>query len=553
MINRPRTTFFTPIAQLVVALCLAIWLISKGNVDFTAGVLLALLVVFTALTVVGLLRPSKRSDASNEKGILLIEDFENLSEIKESIDISTVNTPFGSNIQRLIETLQNRMLSISLNAAHLRKITADAESSSSVQEELGKKIVVSSEETDIALEDVSKRTHAIAATNSDNLKLAQTSSSKMQDMSVVMASVVKKMDSFSGLVQELINNSEHIGTILETVQSFSGQTSMLALNASIEAARAGDAGRGFAVVADEVRELATKVKQAADDIDAVLQNIKKSVGETAAETQEITKDVSSASHAINEFSCEYQVLLDGSEATQGELIGIGSSVEQMLAANKQNYQSSLEISELSQTIAADMTRAAGHSEDLRAVTERTLELLSKFRIGRGRFESILVKMLSCRDEYLAVLQTLDNEGIDVFDTNYQAVPNTRPEKFICSYSDRMKILIQDMIDRWRADYSGALYWLVVAKDGYLTCHHSEVSQPMTGNYEQDLINSRQDRFYVSNETELRRSTHTEPFLLQTYIRDTGEVIFDLSVPVFFKGKHWGATICGLTLESLLGK
>ena len=57
--------------------------------------------------------------------------------------------------------------------------------------------------------------------------------------------------------------------------------------------------------------------------------------------------------------------------------------------------------------------------------------------------------------------------------------------------------------------------------------------------------------YTANETELRRASSTAPFLLQTYIRDTGEVLFDLSVPVFYKGKHWGGIINGLPLELLL--
>jgi methyl-accepting chemotaxis protein len=552
MKNRPfNTVAIVLLLQMMTLVLLGIWYVQSQTNGFPWLLFIALLLMLVSNLWLLYLCLQQGKNSSSYVGINGIEDFSDLSSMEESIDISAADNPLTVTLQTLIESLQNRMLAISLDAEHLRKITADAQKGSICQEELGKKIVVSSQETDIALEDVSKRTHAIADTNSENVKLAQKSSSKMQDMSGVMEGIVQKMDGFSHLVQELINNSEHIGTILETVQSFSGQTSMLALNASIEAARAGDAGRGFAVVADEVRELATKVKQAADDIDAVLQNIKKSVSDTAAETKDVTEEISAASITINEFSNEYKTILEGSEATQGELLGIGSSVEEMLAANKQNYQSSIEINELSQTIAADMKQAASHSEDLRAVTERTLELLSKFTIGRGKFEYILAQMHQRKDEFLTVLDNMVQKGIDIFDTDYQRVENTEPQKYICAYSKAVKDEIQDKVDNWRDSLDGSLYWLAIAKDGYLAVHHGNVSQEPTGNPDYDLLNSRHCRFYKGNETEIRRASSTSPFLLQTYIRDTGEVLFDLSVPVYYKGKHWGAIINGLSLKALL--
>ena len=203
-------------------------LITVGALAARDGLEVSLLVISILLSVTALWFVWQQYKAADDELAVVgdmeeISDINNLHKSSESLDISTVNTNFAKNIQKLVDTLQQRMMMISLEAAHLRKITSDAQTRSATQEELSKMIVVVSEETDTALEDVSKRTHTITDSNSDNLKLSQSSSKKMQDMSVVMGDVVQKMEGFSVLVEELTENSEHIGVILATVQSFSGR------------------------------------------------------------------------------------------------------------------------------------------------------------------------------------------------------------------------------------------------------------------------------------------------------------------------------------------
>ena len=67
---------------------------------------------------------------------------------------------------------------------------------------------------------------------------------------------------------------------------------------------------------------------------------------------------------------------------------------------------------------------------------------------------------------------------------------------------------------------------------------------MTGDPKIDLLNSRHQRIFMSNITERRRCTHTENMLLQTYMRDTGQILSDLSMPIHINGQHWGAMIVG---------
>jgi methyl-accepting chemotaxis protein len=73
---------------------------------------------------------------------------------------------------------------------------------------------------------------------------------------------------------------------------------------------------------------------------------------------------------------------------------------------------------------------------------------------------------------------------------------------------------------------------------------------MTGKYEVDLLQSRNKRFFFSSQCDIRRATSTAPMLFQTYMRDTGEVMNDLSMPITVNGRHWGGLIVGLKPESL---
>lgn len=82
-------------------------------------------------------------------------------------------------------------------------------------------------------------------------------------------------------------------------------------------------------------------------------------------------------------------------------------------------------------------------------------------------------------------------------------------------------------------YAGA-----VDDNGYFPTHNKKFSQPLTGNYETDLLNNRTKRIF-SDRTGSRCGSNTKPFLLQTYQRDTGEVMHDLSVPIYVNGRHWG--------------
>jgi methyl-accepting chemotaxis protein len=109
--------------------------------------------------------------------------------------------------------------------------------------------------------------------------------------------------------------------------------------------------------------------------------------------------------------------------------------------------------------------------------------------------------------------------------------------------------LQALYDALLERLDGCLYALAVDNQGYAPAHNRKFSEPPTGVYEHDLAKSRHKRIF-DDPVGAKLARNTKPFLFQTYLRDTGEVVNDLSMPIFIGGRHWGAIRVGFDSERL---
>ena len=126
----------------------------------------------------------------------------------------------------------------------------------------------------------------------------------------------------------------------------------------------------------------------------------------------------------------------------------------------------------------------------------------------------------------------------LFDRNYVPIPNTNPPKHTTkfdSFTDRALPALQEqlLVDLPQLAFAGA-----VDNNGYFPTHNKKFSKPLTGKYDVDIVNNRTKRIF-NDRTGSRCGANTKPFLLQTYKRDTGEVMHDMSAPIYVDGRHWG--------------
>ncbi|OQX09252.1 MAG: chemotaxis protein [Desulfobacteraceae bacterium IS3] len=153
----------------------------------------------------------------------------------------------------------------------------------------------------------------------------------------------------------------------------------------------------------------------------------------------------------------------------------------------------------------------------------------------------------CRQEVSGHFEQLLQSGklteAQAFDTFYIPIPNTSPQKYHTQYDRITDQAIQAILDKCLAKNDKIVFVVAVDTNGYLPTHNKKYSQQPVGNAEADLNNSRQKRIF-NDRTGLSAAKNTDPFLLQRYSRDTGEMMADLSVPIMIRGKHWGALRVG---------
>lgn len=459
---------------------------------------------------------------------------------------------FTEQLKDMISQTRTHSVDVALNAARVQKMVRQASSSSTAQEQQAEQIFESSSQSTQAIDEIAINATHISDQTQHNVRDIHQSSTDLARVSEQIQGVERQARSFQETVSTLSRNSENITNILRLVEEFSDQTNLLALNASIEAARAGDAGRGFAVVADEVRELSRKVGEATQQIGTNIAEMSSLVGQTEEGAGAILDSVQEAEGLLTRTSDQFIGMVASFEQMSQQLSTISTAIEELSATNRLTHENVASIAELSHSVKEDMDSTRASAYELEEATQQTQELLSQFIIGYGGFEAITRLGMEWAGKIMQVMEEQAAKGVDLFAKDYRALnPEDRYVQYMTSYVSSLEPVLQPVLDGFLQEKPDFAYAVAANTDGYVPVHHANVSRPRTGNPDEDNTYSRNMRKYFDTRAEQRRCTHESPFLLQTFIRDTGQILNDLSIPLYVGGRHWGALIMGFETHHLL--
>lgn len=270
-------------------------------------------------------------------------------------------------------------------------VTASAASQISVSsEEMAHGAITQTNQTaEVAnsIEEITKR--IIDSSKNSNIasKAAEKAGQIAQEGGEVVSETINGMNRIAEVVRKsaetvhlLGNSSNQIGEIIQVINDIADQTNLLALNAAIEAARAGEQGRGFAVVADEVRKLAERTSKATKEIEGMINIIQKDTSEAIASMNEGTKEVEKGKKLADKSGQSLKEIIIGAQQVVNVINKVAEAGEEQSIASQQISKNIDAISNITNETSGGIQQIAKAAQELSRLTDNMQDLISRFKI-----------------------------------------------------------------------------------------------------------------------------------------------------------------------------
>ncbi|KIE42898.1 methyl-accepting chemotaxis protein [Geobacter anodireducens] len=210
---------------------------------------------------------------------------------------------------------------------------------------------------------------------------AETGSDVVQETLTVMNHIAERVKDSAHTVESLGERSDQIGEIIGTIQDIADQTNLLALNAAIEAARAGEQGRGFAVVADEVRALAERTTKATKEISQMIKAIQGETKGAVISMEEGVREVGKGTSNASKSGEALQAILEQIGGVTMQVSQIATAAEEQTATTGEINNNIQQITEVVQLTARGAEESAQAAEQLAKLAEELQGLVCKFKLA----------------------------------------------------------------------------------------------------------------------------------------------------------------------------
>jgi methyl-accepting chemotaxis protein len=282
--------------------------------------------------------------------------------------------------QPTINDLAHTMDGLASSAERLAQVTNKTQGGVAEQEKETEQLTVAIGELSIAAERVAQNASGAEQAAAEAKSNASAGGEVVNQVSHSISRLAKRVDDAADVVKKLAEGTQNIGQVSESITAIAEQTNLLALNAAIEAARAGEQGRGFAVVADEVRSLAQRTQEATQEIQEIIEQLASS-SDKAVEVMDGSKEEADQSVADSSRAGEALKQISSAVVSISEMNSqIATAASEQTAVASEINKNIIAINEVSHHTAEGTCQTLKESEGVAQISQRLGKMVNQFKV-----------------------------------------------------------------------------------------------------------------------------------------------------------------------------
>ena len=302
-------------------------------------------------------------------------------------DLTTAINKMRGNLSELIQSIAGTAEHVASASEELSSSATQQSQSAETQNNQTTQVATAMQEMSSTVLQVSENSNKAAEASRQAAETAREGGSIVEETLTKMRIIADSVGATAKKMEELGKSSDQIGRIAGVIDDIADQTNLLALNAAIEAARAGEQGRGFAVVADEVRKLAERTTTATKEIAEMIKNIQDETKTAVSAMEEGTKQVEDGVQSTSRAGDSLKQIIHKSEEVGEMITHIATAATEQSSASEEINNNMEMIAKLVKESADGAQQSAKACQDLSGLALDLQNMVGKFNLGNGRSHS----------------------------------------------------------------------------------------------------------------------------------------------------------------------